>query len=536
LKVVVLDDEEKVCNLILQLVDWVALGMTVVGTAYNGIDGMALVEKEEPDLVITDIRMPGMDGLELIGQVKKKLVGTEFIIISGYHQFEYAHNAIRYGVEDYLLKPIKQSELTVTLQKIAERHQQRIAAEHNKRDLEVRLKSTLGKLRRDFFLDSVLRDNENPPLSLEEVNTTYGYHLGKGVFQILLVKIDCPPAEFSEGMVRMLMEKTQEVLHSQLDGLCMDLELYRSGSRLPVLLNYPETEAQRVRKQVKTLSDELQVCKSIFEVVELSFALGLPVDNLQRVRESQTTAEVAIGQRLIGPKGSLYEEYSLPQPGLFDDALAAWNRQMERAFELPESKIAVAATELLVENIRFHPKCTGKQFLQTLQEAGGRLFTLVKNRCDEVGDATEMEKSFTNEIDLLSHADTLGKRLVTLVETIIQKIAYQRQQAETRPIRDAKRFIADHFRESGISLEQVAQAIGLNASYFSLLFKRETDSGFLEYLTNVRISQAKELLRSTNGTIAQVASWVGYSDTKHFTRLFIRLAGIKPSEYRKLYG
>ena len=117
LKVLIADDEEKICQLIIKLINWEEMGLKIAATASNGIEALEQAEICKPEILITDIRMPGIDGMELIRKVKEKLPDTEIIIISGYRHFEYAQTAIRYGVRNYLLKPIKKEELRDTLQK-----------------------------------------------------------------------------------------------------------------------------------------------------------------------------------------------------------------------------------------------------------------------------------------------------------------------------------------------------------------------------------------------------------------------------------
>ena len=119
LKVVIADDEARILSLIRLLPDWDALGIEVAGTAGNGLEALALIERERPDILITDIRMPGCQGLELIERARRTVPDIEIIIISGYAHFEYAQTAIKLGVGDYLLKPIKKDELTATLSKLA---------------------------------------------------------------------------------------------------------------------------------------------------------------------------------------------------------------------------------------------------------------------------------------------------------------------------------------------------------------------------------------------------------------------------------
>jgi two-component system response regulator YesN len=126
MKVLIADDEEKICQLIKNLVNWEELDMDVIACVNDGIAALDIIEHDKPDLVITDIRMPGYDGLELIKRTKTISPETEFIIISGYRHFEYAQNAIRYGVKNYLLKPVKKIELNEELEKIHNNYYLRI--------------------------------------------------------------------------------------------------------------------------------------------------------------------------------------------------------------------------------------------------------------------------------------------------------------------------------------------------------------------------------------------------------------------------
>ena len=131
LKVVIADDEERICQLIRALVDWGAMGMEISGVAHNGLEASELVKNTRPHILITDIRMPGKSGLELIEEVKKAVPDLEIVIISGYAHFEYAKNAIRFGVGDYLLKPVDKTELNMTLEKLKEKVVGRLNTEEN---------------------------------------------------------------------------------------------------------------------------------------------------------------------------------------------------------------------------------------------------------------------------------------------------------------------------------------------------------------------------------------------------------------------
>lgn len=185
LKAIIADDEQKICQLIQKLIKWDEIGIEIVGTANNGLDAFELIFKHQPDIVITDIRMPGLNGLELIKKVKEHHLSPSFIIISGYRHFEYAHNALKYGVEDYLLKPIKKDELVATLVKISEH----ILLTSGRLENELRMKSILAnnrdRLRQHFISSIVLESEKNTDLKMENINEEYQFKFIKGCFETL---------------------------------------------------------------------------------------------------------------------------------------------------------------------------------------------------------------------------------------------------------------------------------------------------------------------------------------------------------------
>src|SRR5690554_5964851 len=156
IRVIVADDEYKVCQLICQLINWDELGMELVGTASNGIEALEMIEREKPDLVLTDIRMPGYDGIEVLKRVRENNPDIEFIIISGYSHFEYAQSAIEYGVSNYILKPIDAEVLNATLQKVRKRYMERRNQEEADLVLQEQQAANAARLR-----DMLLNDLES---------------------------------------------------------------------------------------------------------------------------------------------------------------------------------------------------------------------------------------------------------------------------------------------------------------------------------------------------------------------------------------
>src|SRR5690554_3938573 len=182
IRVVIADDETRICKLIIKLIDWDKLGMLIVGTASNGIEALELIQKENPDIVITDIRMPGYDGLDMIERAKGINSDLEFIIISGYGQFEYAKKAIEYGVKDFLLKPINKEELHRALLRVGDYIK--------KKDGQMSL-NDVNKIRNSFLNNLILFNSDNHrEFSLEEINDNYHFKFQRGLFRIVSLKMD----------------------------------------------------------------------------------------------------------------------------------------------------------------------------------------------------------------------------------------------------------------------------------------------------------------------------------------------------------
>lgn len=243
IKVVIADDEVRICQLILALVDWEALGLKVVGTAHNGLEAIAMVRTLQPNILITDIRMPGCSGLELIDQVKRDDQSLEIVIISGYAHFEYAQQAIKYGVGDYLLKPISKTELTATLQKLAGR----ICAQRKNAEDEAQQKKKTQKdvalLRENLISD--LLDQKNRKISIGELQEQYGLQAQDGVFQAFLLKMDCGREELSPTASVLLMEKAQEGLQQAVGGRCLEFVSAVQGFACAGILNYAPQKKER---------------------------------------------------------------------------------------------------------------------------------------------------------------------------------------------------------------------------------------------------------------------------------------------------
>lgn len=528
MKVVIADDEVRICQLIQALVDWEALGLEVCGTAHNGLEAMELVRKQRPDILITDIRMPGCSGLELIGQVKACEPELEIVIISGYAHFEYAQQAIRYGVGDYLLKPINKAELTATLEKLREKICERRERDFGGGPQLRRTEKDAGLLQEGLV--QALMAQEKRPLSLEILAGTYAVPAKEGLFRAFRVKMDCGSAEQAQSSFAVLMEKTREIVELGLRGRGWTAVACVQGLTCAGLVNYPEADAEELPKLFRGCLGQLELQKSLFRPVSFSAALGSADRDPEGLWDSMKEAALLIEERLVRGTGRLFERMGQPGMPATGGMLDRYLREMTQAVEVLSPEQMSEAVCALRDELLARKEVRGYEVLETAYSAAG-VFAVKM----QLADRTEFLAGLQQQCGRCGSTAEVFERLREMTCSCIVRAAEKQENEAIRPIRKAKQYIQEHYSEP-ITQEEVSSEAGLSPAYFSVLFKKTEGEGFAKYLIRVRMEQAKILLRETNLPVAEVCRRVGYNDLKYFTHTFEKSAGVKPAVYRKLYG
>lgn len=528
LKVVIADDEERICQLIQALIDWKYLGMELVGVAHNGIEAYEAVREQKPDILITDIRMPGFSGLELIEKVKDICPDMEVIIISGYAHFEYAQQAIRFGVGHYLLKPINKAELTETLEKLGKRISERQVSERDKQVLLEKAQKNDDEMR-SRLLTMILK-GEAFSVNAEILKAQYGIECRPGLIQPFCMKMDCEEDTLGCSSVSVLMEKSLEILDRNLSGKGLETIIEIQGFYCVGLLNYESRMQEEVRRLLKNALSQMELQKAIFKSVEFSMALGIPVRDVKELGRSGAEIPDLIRQRLVKGCGRLLEHQEDYMPLQSEKLLEKYVREITYAAEAMSTELADEAAVYLLEKVNEIKKPRGCDILELVYSAAD-VFTA----CIQIPNRAESLMAFRRQCEQCSDTEKLFEALRNFQQKYIREIEEKRENDRVRPIRKAKEYIQNHYGEP-ITLEEVSSEVGLSPTYFSVLFKKTEGEGFARYLIRVRIEQAKIFLRENNLPVTEICRKVGYNDLKHFTQTFEKITGVKPSTYRKLYG
>jgi len=527
-KLVVADDEERVCRLIVALGNWEKLGIEVVGTAANGVEALEVVGREKADILITDIRMPGYGGLELIEKVRKLVPDIRIMIISGYANFDYAQTALKLGVKDYLLKPINKEALNDSLEKMIEEIRTERKSNQILYDIRREHEEEISKIRNMLILDLI--HNRGEHITEEILEKKYHFCMQPGVLQVVSIKSDRLTETENDSFLELLWDKMMEIMNHELEKRCFDFIFYPSGQYLYGILNYASRNVEEVRKALRRGFNQMLTRNDFLGNSRLSMGAGKRVKRAEDIFGSFLSARHAVDERILEGNGRLLELEN-DNPVLFEKKLLdKFTRNISNAIQtLNIEEVKSTVQNIYAETIRT-PGVHGWEIMELVSQCGN-IFILMMDFLDK----TELQEQFQEQCEERISSEELFEFLRNYMCDRIRDMITKREEDTIRPVRLAKQYIHNHYQDQ-ITLDEVSEHVGLTTAYFSVLFKKETEIGFARYLMNERIEGAKVLLRETNMSVSEICRKVGYNDLKHFTRLFEKNVGVKPALYRKLYG
>jgi len=534
-KVLIADDERKICQLLQYLVNWKTLNMEIIGIVHNGSDALEIVKKEKPDIIITDIRMPECGGLDLIQQVKAAHEDIDFVIISGHRQFEYARKALQFGAEDYLLKPIKQSELERVLKRIIVKKQASMESEEAKRDLEQTVLEDVKKLNTVFVRDLVLQKVKDEDLNREYVNREYKCNFVYRYFRVLCVKLDVEYERLSAYELNQIMEKRvcsvmEQNFNSQRCCFCS----YLSEDVMYVVVNYEDIYAEELDHCMRHIISDIKEISDMKAPVHATIGVSSQTEAVAELKEAVIRAREAVLDRIVQGVDRIIA--AKDSAGLFtvkDFITYSVHKQLLEGMEYQNQAQIIELCKEIFAQIEDTQRYDGKLLYDVSREINNILLLGCKMWFEEE-DIEEMKNEFLHGILMSCNKEMLKHHLELMLKNVFMKIEKQQDEKEKRPVQVAKQYIQLKYASS-LTLDEVSAHVGLNAAYFSSVFKKETDYNFSEYLTMVRMKKAKELLLDAGRTVFEISHLVGYSDEKYFSRAFRKTVGLTPSEYRRLY-
>ncbi len=544
IKAVVVDDEKKICSLILKLGAWEENEVEVLGLYSNGQEAYDAILKLKPQLILTDIKIPIFDGLELIHKVKEAGIHAEFIVISGYGQFEYARKAIQYDVVDFILKPIDEGLLNRAIAsacgRIHNKLQHRIIVERAEQLSEKNRQLMAQKL-----IASLIHSSESRAINagsvqddLPAVNSAYDMAFQHGIYQAQIINFNSENGPKLRAVVwNTLADEFTHTFTDCHEALCVQ----EKDMDIVVLLNYSEEQKKAVERNMLVFFNAVERMCSSYDNAVLSSGVGCPVQSLRNYALSYEAAVKAERCKIItGSKRLFYYEKDV-LPALRQERSGCLERIGNPA-DMPDYKslklqleqLNIAAVTQWFDaqaHVIYGPAGQQPDYVYPMRDQILAIYAEFKNKNHLHEDMPEQLYYQTNH--RISGPQILKCLKTALLSTCSEFVENMRNKEEY-PVRVAMDYISRNY-DQPLTIEDTAQVAGVSTVTLGRLLKNETGRTFITYLTDYRMEKSRELLREGGRTIAQVARAVGYEDEKYFSRLFKKQYGLKPSEYRRLY-
>ncbi len=526
LKVFIVEDESIVREGLRDMIPWAQYGFQFVGDAPDGEIALPLIRKHKPDVLITDIKMPFMDGLALSGIVSRELPDTKILIISGYSDFEYARQAIKLNVDQYLLKPITRASMIQALEQTRRKIEEEAEQRGYLRRYEQEFKKFERLSRRAFF--EKLVEGSMPVQEIYEEAEKLHLDLTADGFNLVLYTI-------RGANETVYSETAAEIQESLLDCFLRypDYLLFRCG-----LLSYAlliKTGKDRLEAMTERSVEIIRQRCEAEPSISWAVAVGAPVYRLSGLPRCYADASRCLAYRHILP-----ERHVFPAGMLADGHESEHEGGLE---SLEPAKVDPALIRGFVQNgLAEETEAFAQEYLENL---GGAVHSLLFRHylmmsvrihaelvLQSLGCSTEDYRARIPAADPNLPAEGLKDYLTGVLRPALQLRDESAQLHNGDIVDDALRYIDRNYADGNISLNSVAQAINISANYLSAVFSQKMGVSFVEYLTQKRMARARQLLRQTSRRSGEIAYEVGYKDPRYFSFVFKKTQGCTPKAFR----
>ena len=535
IKVFLVEDEMVIRRGIKNSIDWEKEGYIFCGEASDGELAYPMIIKEKPDILITDIRMPFMDGLELCKLVKKELPNIKILILSGYDEFDYAKEAIRLGVTEYLLKPISSGKLLEALNGVSES----IRREKEDKDL---VRKYMEEMRENTehekqkFFEQMIAGNLSMADALE-TGEKYEMNLSARMYNLLLFR-------FTLGKENRKSEELLGEAEYAIEKLTERLEYvfeFQRGVEGWAFLLMADNEEQ-MSERVKELSKDLEEIMKNYSTIAYFGGIGQPVARLRELEESFREAERALAARFTMELNQIIsvEDIRMAQNvDTLDDIEITSFGEIEKTRTMLEKFLNNGAEDEIDEFVDVYINELSEENLKSVlmrQYIIMDAYIVMMSFCEKIeGIEGEMQAQSEELKNSMKTIQTL-EEIKNYIRMLLKKIIGVRDTISGRRYSDIIEIAKDQIRKTymsdEISLNTIAAEVGMSPSYFSSIFSKEMGKTFVEYLTEIRMDRAKELLMCSSMKTSEIGYEVGYKDPHYFSYIFKKTQNCTPKEFR----
>ena len=523
------DDEEEVMQVIARKVKWEKLGFSVIGHANSGLKALEMLEETQPDVVMTDIKMPYMDGLELCSHIKEKYPATKILLFTGFDDFEYAKEAVHLEIEEYILKPLNAAEITGVFERLKNKLDQEINEKRSTELLKKYYADSLPLLQANFY--SMLIEGRIPEEELERYLANYQIAFEGPLYCCLVIHTSAN--QVPEDMdAKFLAVSVDRQAGEQ-------LEKKWSAKRFNYLENTVMIAQLKQESEVSELTDACdRFCKYIHHVIGavVTIGVGQVCEHILELSQSYQSAKEALSYRVLyGSNQAINLKDIVPQR---KKALETGDgMELSHLFKmicLGTKEEIEKAVGMYMEHMLLSAKSLEKYHIAVMELISELYRFMNNNNLDSqevLGGIGQLYQELSN-----MESQVLEKWLQDVCFHLHEDMASARYHSKQSLIDRAKEYVRNHYQEEELSLDDICKELGVSNSYFSSMFKKETGDSFVGYLTEYRMEKASRMLVETMEKSYIIAKSVGYSDPNYFSYVFKRQYGVSPSKYRTEYA
>lgn len=528
IKLLLVDDEQPILDGLKHLIDWPQIGVSSIQTATNGRDALAVMNKFKPDVIITDIKMPFMNGLELIRTVKEELPDTKCIVLCGYQDFEYARQAMKYGAVRYLVKPVEEEELIEIIDDIRESMLNTNQEKERLEDLNRKLIESEPFLRNKLLYDIVSGD-------IADVQDVSG-KLNRFGIEKFPQKFVCAVLEFEiNDSLEGFTEEDSELVRFGVANIADELicsktnghVFYMLEKQVIMILDVSNSNPHILESLLRDMIYQISRYLNILVTIGVSSIHNSIEDTPKAFKEAKSALRYKL---LIGwEKVINYNDVASDINKGIIIPISVW-KKLENSIITGDSDSIPDVVAELFNELR---SLKGVDPTELLDKCRNELLVIRRN-IEVIGLDDSLLKSFIDEFDQKMYIVTLEELEVRFIE-VFQRLAREICQTNNLGIKSVinhiKQYIDQNYTDN-ITLNTLAEKFYVNSSYVSRLFKEELGENFIDYLTGKRMEEAMRLLLSTEMHVYEISEKIGYGNPKYFSQLFKKYTGMSPREYR----
>ncbi|MBP1999615.1 two-component system response regulator YesN [Paenibacillus shirakamiensis] len=543
-KLILVDDESDVREGLLHEIDWNSWGFEVIETAENGCEAMEMIERFQPDVVVTDIQMPFMNGLELSAWIREHYPATKIIILTGFEEFEYAQRAVKLQIDEYILKPFSSRELIDILLKVRAQIDQEVSFRENVYTLTEHYRQNLPVLQ-SIFLSSLITRRLNAQ-DIEEKCSHYNIYLEGAIYVVSCLRIDSG-SQHQESESGKRVDSVSSLLHSS----DQDLQLYAVLNIAQEITDKYEAgytfihhdeviviHVHKVQEEISLAEINLTMLEEILHSVDRYLKLtvtagaGRVKRSIQDLPSSYKESVQALDYRLILGGNKVFWIEDMDNRTHQPLELSAFqDQELGRCLKLGTEEEINLMMDQLFDKINASGT-SSQEFRIYLLE----ILTCVIKSAKEIH--VDLDRLFgdgdtgVTEISKFTHSSEAKEWFRDIGLRLRSSIAMDRQSSYSKLVDEAQEYIRHHYRDSELSISRVCSVLHISTGYFSNIFKKEKKMTFVQYLMTLRMEAAQELLQGTDMKAFEIAEHIGFSDPNYFSFCFRKKYGISPKDYR----